>query len=150
MVAHKVIKQTADDSHMVRYIEYSDLIHLDGELPKLMHVKKTCNGEMRVAAAQIHMCAQTLNKVNKEEFFREYYRLIMSRAHTSAQNTKISEEDFIQLGISNNLQLSLVISDDRVMEDANGISLCGKFYFVKMFKDMESLGLGVNFCVYNV
>lgn len=150
MVAHKAIKGDAAASFMDRYIEYSDLIHLDRGVPKLLHVKKTCNSDMRVASAQVHMCAQKLNQNNREEFLREYYRLILSRDQTNTQNNKLTEDEFVEICSNEQINVSLVISDDRVLADDQNLSLSGKFYFVKMFKDMDSLRFGDRFRVYNV
>ncbi len=152
MVTHKVIKQTAATGQMDRYIEYADLIHLEAADPKLIHVKKSCNGDMRIASAQVAMCAQKFNlSNNKEAFLREYYRLIMATTATSSQNTKISEDDFVQLGLKDDIKICLVISDPRVLADDSTLSLCGKFYFVKMFREMAGLGFGTGrFSVLNV
>lgn len=150
MVTHRVIKQNADPSFMDRYIEYSDLIHLDQTNPKLFHVKKTCNSEMRVAAAQIQMCAQKLNQDNREEFLREYHQLILSGGQTAGQGGKLTEDEFVQMGLNEQINVCLVISDDRVLADDQNLSLSGKFYFVKMFKDMDNLRFGDRFRVYNV
>lgn len=150
LVSHRVMKRDGTPSHMEAYVEYSDLIHLDNTNPKLIHVKQKCNGDMRVAAAQVLMSAQKLNQEDKEEFFREYHGRIMSLASTSGQVGKVSEVDFVRLGLSNNLKICLAISDDRVINDDANLSLCGKFYFVKMFQDLDSLGFGNRFFVVNV
>jgi len=74
MVTHKVMKRDRTSSLMEANIEYADLLHLNSTEPKFIHVKRLCNGDMRVAAAQVTMCAQKLlQSENKEGFLREYY-----------------------------------------------------------------------------
>lgn len=151
LVAHKAMKRTAAISEMDRYVEYADLIHLDKAVPKLLHVKKSCNGDMRVAAAQVVMCAQKFNQDNKEAFLREYYQTIMTTTETSVQNAKLTEDEFVTLGMNDQIKIALVVSDPRVLADDPNLSVCGKFYFVKMLKDMANLGFNSDrFYVLNV
>lgn len=150
LVTHRVMKRDSVLSYMDTYVEYSDLIHLSADEPKLIHVKEKCNGSMRVAAAQVLMCAQKLNQEKRPDFFREYYGRIMNQSPTNSQRNKISEGDFARLGSSSNLKVCLAMSDNRILKDDPNLSLCGKFYFVKMFKDIEALGFGDKFFVINI
>lgn len=106
----------------------------------MIHVKKSCNGEMRVAVAQIYMCGKLLKQKSQEGFFKEYYKQIISNSKTSSQSSKITEQEFVQFGIDEKMHICLAISDKRVLKNDKKLSLLGKFYFIKMFSDMVDLG----------
>lgn len=150
LVAHTVAEKTGKSKLMIKNIEYADLIHLDKRSPKMMHVKKTCSGEMRIAAAQIHQMLTKLNQENRKDFLKEYYDLIGSFKATRGQEKKISKVDFVKLLSSDKLRVCLIMSDDRMKKQPKKLSPLGKFYFVKMFKEATDAGWGDKFCVINV